>query len=100
MPLRKLHAEVLQPNQSPCRAQDLKRRQEAERALREERAFMTRPRDPGRPHTVPRPFALHGSVHPVSVHQLAPARFKRRAYLTKPWVPGCRCIARHPETAE
>ena len=40
--------------------QDLKRRQQAERALREERVFVTRRRDPGRPHTVPRPFALHG----------------------------------------
>ena len=45
--------------------QDLKRRQDADRALREERAFVTRPRDPGRPHTVPRPFALHGASQQV-----------------------------------
>ncbi len=45
--------------------QDLKRRQDAERALREERAFVTRPRDPGRSHTVPRPFALHGAGQQV-----------------------------------
>ena len=51
--------------------QDLKRRQDAERALREERAFMTRPRDPGRPHTVPRPFALHGAGQQVRIIAIA-----------------------------
>jgi len=45
--------------------QDLKRRQDAERALREERAFVTRPRDPRRPHTLPCPFALHGASQQV-----------------------------------
>ena len=42
------------------RAQVLTRRRAEELAEREARAFLTRPRSAGQPHTVPRPFKLHG----------------------------------------
>ena len=46
-------------------------RLQAERAAREERAFLLHPRGPPAPHTVPQPFALATEVGPHPNYALA-----------------------------